>query len=72
MRLTPRAASLGSAAVVLVWPAVARADMVWPGLLLEHRLLTWWAVGAGLALEAAYLWWRVPASPKNGPASIAG
>lgn len=31
--------------------------MVWPGLLLEGRLATWWAVGPGLALEAGFLGW---------------
>lgn len=28
------------------------ADVIWPALLLEGRLLTWWAIVAGLAAEA--------------------
>jgi hypothetical protein len=27
------------------------ADMVWPALLLEGRILTWWAILAGLGIE---------------------
>jgi hypothetical protein len=27
------------------------ADLVWPALFLEGRLLTWWAIGAGLIAE---------------------
>jgi hypothetical protein len=27
------------------------ADMVWPALLLENRLLTWWAILVGLFVE---------------------
>jgi hypothetical protein len=58
-RLPLRArAALVLGPLVTLWPAVARADMVWPGLLLEQRLLTWWAVSAGLLIEAAYLGWR--------------
>jgi hypothetical protein len=27
------------------------ADLVWPALLLEGRILTWWAILAGLIIE---------------------
>jgi hypothetical protein len=62
-RLTRIAAPLAAAALVTGWPAVARADMVWPGILLEGELLSWWAVGCGLVLEAGYLWWRLRTRP---------
>ena len=32
-----------------------RADVVWPALYLETRLLTWWAVGLGLAVEYLFV-----------------
>jgi hypothetical protein len=32
-------------------PAIAHADMVWPALYLVSRLVTWWAVVAGLLIE---------------------
>ncbi len=32
-------------------PAPARADVVWPALILEGRIMTWWAIGAGLLVE---------------------
>ena len=27
------------------------ADVIWPALLLEGRIASWWAIGAGLAIE---------------------
>jgi hypothetical protein len=37
---------------------IARADVVWPALYLESRLLSLWAIPAGLLAEFAFLrWW---------------
>ena len=33
---------------LLAFSTTARADMVWPALVLETRLLSWWAIGLGL------------------------
>lgn len=39
-----------------LWPRAAWADVVWPALVVEGRLLTWWAIGLGLLIEAAYIY----------------
>jgi hypothetical protein len=31
------------------------ADLIWPALLLEGRIATWWAIGAGLAVEYLFV-----------------
>jgi hypothetical protein len=36
---------------VALLPVVARADVVWPALVLEDRILTWWSIAAGLLAE---------------------
>ncbi len=33
----------------------ARADVVWPALFLETRLVTWWAISAGLVAEYLFI-----------------
>lgn len=38
-------------ALILLYPTVAHADLVWPAMYLEQRILTWWAVGVGLLAE---------------------
>lgn len=49
---------LTAGAVVLLASTYARADVVWPALYLESRLLSLWAIPAGLAVEFAFLrWW---------------
>ena len=35
------------------------ANVVWPALILEGRLLTWWAIAAGLAVEFVALRYRL-------------
>jgi hypothetical protein len=35
----------------------ALADVVWPALLLETRMLTWWAIGLGLLIEFLVVRW---------------
>ncbi|HYH67963.1 MAG TPA: hypothetical protein VD866_24915 [Urbifossiella sp.] len=35
------------------------ANVVWPALILEGRLLTWWAIAAGLAAEYVALRYRL-------------
>jgi hypothetical protein len=42
---------------VLVFSTPARADIVWPGLILETRLLSFWAIAIGLVVEYAFLRW---------------
>lgn len=36
-------------------PLSAGADMVWPALYLESRLVTWWAIILGLAVEYLFV-----------------
>ena len=36
---------------LFVLPATASADFIWPALMLEPHLLTWWAIGLGLLAE---------------------
>ena len=68
-------------AVLLTCPALARADVVWPALYLELRLLTWYAIGAGLLIEFVFLWRYLHIPPlkaalvdvvMNGISSLAG
>jgi hypothetical protein len=33
----------------------ARADMVWPALYLETRIVTWWTIGLGLIVEYLFI-----------------
>lgn len=42
---------------LVLWPGVAHADVVWPALMLEVRLFSWWAIGLGLVVEFAALRW---------------
>jgi hypothetical protein len=35
----------------------ATADMVWPALYLETRILTWWTIGLGLIIEFFFVRW---------------
>lgn len=42
---------------LLTCPAVARADIVWPGLVLETRLMSLWVIAFGLIIEIAFVWW---------------
>ena len=32
------------------------ANIVWPALFLEQRLLSWWAIGIGLFVELFFVW----------------
>ena len=45
---------LALSALLLV-AAPARADVVWPALFLEARLVTWWAVTTGLVVEYLFV-----------------
>lgn len=36
---------------LLAIPSIACADMVWPALILETRLFSWWAISVGLIVE---------------------
>jgi len=44
------------AALLLLFPTAASADVVWPALFLETRLLTWWTVSIGLLVEFLVIW----------------
>jgi hypothetical protein len=33
------------------------SDIIWPALVLEQRLFSFWAIGFGLAVELAILYW---------------
>lgn len=50
-----RAAVVAAAAIAASVPATAHADMVWPALLLEFRLLSLPVIALGLLVEAAVL-----------------
>lgn len=39
-----------------VWPIASYANVVWPALYLEMRVLTWWAILSGLLVEFLFLW----------------
>lgn len=41
---------------ILLFPSLVHADIVWPAMYLESRLLTWWVVLLGLAIEFLVLW----------------
>ena len=41
--------------LALFHPATASANVVWPALYLETRLVTWWAIGLGLIIELIFL-----------------
>lgn len=47
--------ALAITALAALWPGVAHADFVWPAMMLEVRLFTWWAIGLGLVVEFAVL-----------------
>jgi hypothetical protein len=38
------------------------ADVVWPSLFLEGRLLAWWIIAAGLLIEFGFVLWLTRAS----------
>jgi hypothetical protein len=46
-----RWAIIGGATTAVLLPVVARADFVWPAMVLEGRILTWWAIALGLVAE---------------------
>lgn len=39
------------------------ADVVWPALYLENRILTWWAIGIGLIIEFIFVSYLFKTSP---------
>lgn len=47
------------------WPAAAYANAVWPALILESRLFSWWAIGLGLLVEFFFIKWLFSLSPKK-------
>jgi len=51
--------------IFIFYPTVAKADMVWPALYLEKRLLSWWAICAGLLIEFFFIKHLFLLSPKR-------
>jgi hypothetical protein len=47
------------------WPTLAMADVVWPALFLEIRLLSWWAIASGLLAEYLFVRWLFSLSIKR-------
>jgi len=45
----------GLASLILLFPSLAFADLVWPALYLEQRILSWWAITAGLVAEYLFV-----------------
>lgn len=41
------------------------ADVVWPALFLETRLVTWWTIGVGLLIEFLIIWWLFSLTPRR-------
>lgn len=55
-----------------ILPAVAHADFIWPALILEKHLLTWWAILAGLVVEFFFVLGITAMNPlKSGLATLA-
>ena len=44
-------------AVVAIFPIAVYANVEWPALVLETRLLSWWAIGLGLLIEYFFIKW---------------
>ncbi len=42
---------------LLLLPAVAYADVVWPALYLETRMFSWWAISIGFVVEFFFVRW---------------
>lgn len=51
---TGKLASTGLAA--LLYPTVAHANIVWPGLVLQTRLMSLWVLALGLLIEIVFVW----------------
>ncbi|GMW00753.1 MAG: hypothetical protein AMXMBFR84_18900 [Candidatus Hydrogenedentota bacterium] len=62
MKSTAHRWALGFCAAALALPATCSADLVWPALVLETGLTTWWIIAVGLLVEfVAILWvWKLP------------
>ena len=41
--------------LIAIVPGIAHANMVWPAIYLEARLMTWWAIAGGLLIEYLFL-----------------
>ena len=50
---------------LLAIPTVAYADVVWPALYLEIRLLSWWAIAVGLVIEFLFVRWLFSLAAKR-------
>ena len=61
--MTRRSARLLGVACALVGSTAAYADVVWPALYLENRLVSLWSILAGLVVEYVVLIWWVRMSP---------
>lgn len=60
-----RARALAVGVLLAAAPRLAWADVVWPALLLETRVATWWAVLIGLLVEWPVVAWLLSASWKR-------
>ena len=49
-----KAICVAALALLMIAPA-ARADVVWPAMFLETRLVTWWAISTGLVAEYLFV-----------------
>jgi len=58
----PKAAPL-AAFLLLATAGAAQANAIWPALLLEARLITWYTIAAGLIVEFATLAWILRQPP---------
>ena len=61
-----RISQLAVASFLLAAPRYAYADMVWPALLLEGRIVTWWAIAIGLLAEWPVMAWLLSSSWRRG------
>ena len=42
---------------IALFPAIVHADIIWPAIIIEEKLLSVWAIGIGLIIELGVLYW---------------
>ena len=51
--------------ILFIYPTVAIANVVWPALILETRILSWWAITLGLSIEYLFVRKLLQVQPKQ-------
>ncbi|HNV85918.1 MAG TPA: hypothetical protein PKL97_02985 [Candidatus Omnitrophota bacterium] len=55
MKLDSKRILLSLSAFIFASPSLAYADLVWPAMYLEQRILSWWVISAGLLVEYLFV-----------------